>query len=227
MGILRLLGRRSLVAALFSAAAIMGAASPGSAETTAATVAEAGYQLTTPSVTSSTITFNVPALTCTKASSAYVTVNLELATGTTIEAVSSLIGKCTGTSAAYVELADFPAASKGTYLPLTFSAGETVVVNIVDSSGSSTISATAGGTTKSETGPGFTPTAARTVLVVYPATTSGDLKFSPVHFTNVKFDKDPMSGFSLSKLTAKSGTTTLAKATSIKGGDSFEVKYKA
>jgi hypothetical protein len=36
-----------------------------------------------------------------------------------------------------------------------------------------------------------------------------------------------MSGFSPTKLTAKNGAAVLAKATSIKGGDSFEVKYKA
>jgi hypothetical protein len=227
MGEWLVMRRRPIIAATTIAAVLVGVTSPSSAEARSATVAEAGYQLTTPAVTSSTITFNVPALTCSKKSSAYVTENLELATGTTIEAVSSLIGECTGTSAAYLELADFPAASKGTYLPLTFSAGETVVVKIVDSSSHSSISATVGGTTKSEAGPGFSPTAARTVVVIYPATTTGDIKFSPVDFSAVEFDGSPMSSFSPSKLTAKSGTTTLAKATSIKSGDSFDVKYKA
>jgi hypothetical protein len=204
-----------------------GAATPSSAKDLAAKVAEAGYQLDTPSVTSSTMTFNVPALTCKKASSAYVTENLELATGNTAEAVSSLIGRCTSTSASYLELADFPAASKGTYLPLTFTAGETVVVKVIDSSNSSKVSATAGGVTKSESGPGFTPTKGRAVTVLYPATVSGDTKFSTVHFTNVKFDGDPTSGFSPLKLTAKSGNAVLAKASAIKSGGSFDVTDKA
>lgn len=142
-------------------------------------------------------------------------------------AVSSLIGRCTGTSAGYIDLADFPAASKSTYLPLTFSSGETVVAKIVDSSSASSISVTAGGTTKSESGPGSTPTAASAVVVVYPATKSRDTKFSTVDFSKVEFDGDPMSGFSPSKLTAKSGSTVLAQASAIKGGDAFFVKYKA
>jgi hypothetical protein len=218
---------RLAIAAASCGLVLVAAAVPSWATAPAATVTEAGYQMSTPSVTSSTMTFVVPTLTCTKPSSAYVAENLEIASGNTAEAVSSLIGRCTGTTAAYDDLADFPAASKGKYLSLTFSAGETVVVKITDSSSSSKISVTVGGTTKSESGPGFTPTVARAVVFLYPATKSGDTKFSPVDFTKVEFDGSPMSGFSPSKMTAKNGSTVLAQATSIKHGDSFDVDYKA
>jgi hypothetical protein len=186
------------------------------------TVVEAGYDAATASASSASDTFHVPKLTCTSASSAYDAVNLEQGDGSTAEAVASLIGRCTSSTASYIFLCDFPAQGVSKYLTLTFTPKEEVDVSI-KSSGD--ISVTAGGTTQSASGHSFSVTDTVAVVVVYPAIVSKDTRFSKVKFTAVKISGNPLGGYSTTKLTGKRGKKVIDSAGPITGGDAFTVSY--
>jgi hypothetical protein len=224
--------RYSLAIAVLAAAVVFGAATPAaSAKTPAPTVAMAGYKVKSGGATSATMSFRVPTLTCPKASSAYVTENLEMGTTTKkashVDAVSSLIERCLGkSSAGYLELVSFPTANKDKYLSLTFAAGQTVIVTIDDSSTKSSVSVTTKGKTQRITGPGFVPSETLVGVVVYPAIASQDTKFSAVRFFDVKIDGKSLHRLTTTKLKARRGSELLAKPTAIRGGR-FKVRYVA
>jgi hypothetical protein len=223
----RLVRRSSALVAAVAIAVCL--AAPAAQAASKAAEEEAGYQAATQGAKSATATISVPTLSCKQSSYAYVDEDLKMATsnkkGVHIDALSSLVGRCNGTEALYIELISFPTIDKKYYLTTKFEAGQSLTVVIRTSSKKSSVSVTTKGATTTKNGPGFVPSQTTDAVAVYPSKASKDIKFSTVSFTSVEIDGDPLGSFPLKTLTATRGAQVLAQPTAVSGGDSFDVKY--